>query len=59
VKELAPGDVIVEVDGKSVKNADELEKILAGSKPGAVLLAKIRRGEASRFAAIPIPKPAS
>jgi serine protease Do len=59
VKELAPGDVIVEVDGKAVKNADELEKVLAGSKPGAVLLAKIRRGEASRFAAIPIPKPAS
>jgi serine protease Do len=59
VKELAPGDIILEVDGKSVKNADELEKVLAGSKPGSVLLAKIRRGEASRFAAVPIPKPAS
>ena len=45
------------VDGKSVKNADELEKLLAAAKPGSVLLARVRRGEASRFAPIPIPKP--
>ncbi len=57
IKELSPGDVITEVDGKSVKNADELEKLLAAAKPGSVLLAKVRRGEASRFAPIPVPKP--
>ena len=57
IKELSPGDIITEVDGKSVKNADELEKLLAAAKSGSVLLAKVRRGEASRFAPIPIPKP--
>ncbi len=56
IKELSPGDIIVDVDGKTIKNADELEKALSSAKPGGVLLARIRRGESTRFAAVPIPK---
>jgi S1-C subfamily serine protease len=41
-----PGDVIVTVDGKAVKTADELYAILERHKPGETITLKIwRRGE--------------
>ncbi|NUP05754.1 MAG: PDZ domain-containing protein [Polyangiaceae bacterium] len=56
LKEARPGDVIVEVDGKPVKDVDQLEKLLSSATKGAVLLAKVRRGDLSRFMPIPIPE---
>ncbi|HTJ80687.1 MAG TPA: trypsin-like peptidase domain-containing protein [Polyangiaceae bacterium] len=56
LKEVRPGDVIVELDGKPVTDLDTLGKQLAAAKPGAVLLGKVRRGEVVRFVPIPMPK---
>ncbi len=56
LKEIRPGDVIVEVDGQAAKDVDQLEKQLSSAKAGATLLAKVRRGDATRFVPIPIPK---
>ncbi len=55
LKEIRPGDVVLEVDGKPIKDVDALESLLGSAKPGSVLLAKIRRGEATRFAPVPVP----
>lgn len=56
LKEFHPGDIIVEVGGKPMKDVDQLEKTLSAAKPGSTLLAKVRRGDTTRFAAIPIPQ---
>jgi serine protease Do len=56
LKEIMQGDVIVELDGAAIKDVDALQHALEGSKPGTVALAKIKRGDFTRFAAIPIPK---
>jgi S1-C subfamily serine protease len=55
LKEVRPGDVVLEVDGKPIKDVDALESLLGTAKPGSVLLAKIRRGESTRFAPVPVP----
>jgi serine protease Do len=55
LKEVRAGDVIVEVDGKSVSDIDSLERILEKAKPGSTLLAKLKRGDTTRFAPIPVP----
>lgn len=54
-KELLPGDVIVEVNGTRVKNVQELKAVASKAKPGSSVLAKVRRGQITRFAAVPIP----
>ena len=41
------GDIIVELDRKAVKNANDLSKRLKASKDGALVL--VRRGEATLF----------
>lgn len=56
LKEIDPGDVIVEVDGTPTPNTDVLTKVLEKATPGSTLLAKLRRGDTTRFAPIPIPK---
>jgi serine protease Do len=56
VKELRPGDVVVELDGKPVADSAAMEKLLASAKPGTIALAKVRRGDATRFVPIPLPK---
>jgi serine protease Do len=56
LREIRSGDVIVEVDGAPTKDVDQLEKQLTSAKPGKVLLAKVRRGDTTRFVPIPIPK---
>jgi serine protease Do len=55
-RELAPGDVIVEMNGTPVKDAQDLKNAVAKVKPGSTALVKIRRGKLTRFAAVPIPK---
>jgi serine protease Do len=54
IEELRAGDVILEVGGQKVGTPADLEAIVARATKGEVLLAKIRRGGATRFAAIPI-----
>jgi serine protease Do len=56
LKEIMQGDVIVELDGVAIKDVDALQHALEKSKPGTIALAKIKRGDFTRFAAIPIPK---
>ncbi len=55
LKEVRPGDIVLEVDGKAIKDVDALEALLGGAKSGAVLLAKIKRGDSIRFAPVPVP----
>ena len=55
LKDLRPGDVLLEVGGQPVEGLAELEAITRRAKSGDVLLAKIRRGGATRFAALPMP----
>ncbi len=54
IRELRPGDVVLELDGKPVESAADLDALASRAKQGGVLLAKIRRGGATRFAAIPV-----
>jgi serine protease Do len=56
VRELVPGDVVVEVNGAPVRDTQELRSAVARVKPGTTALLKIRRNKSTRFAAAPIPK---
>lgn len=49
---LAPGDVIVEVDRKPVKSADELRAKVREARADKPILLRVKRGDASRFVAI-------
>jgi len=55
IRDLAPGDVIVEVNKKPVKNMADLRAAMASLKPGSAALLKVRRGKAMLYAAVPIP----
>jgi len=55
-RELAPGDVIIDVNGTPVKDSNDLRNAVAKVKPGSTALVKIRRGKLTRFAAVPIPQ---
>jgi serine protease Do len=54
--EVRPGDVVVELAGQPVANIGALRAALAKVKPGSVVLAKVRRGPMTRYAAITVPK---
>jgi serine protease Do len=54
--DVRPGDVILEIAGKPVGDVDALGRVLTAAKPGATLLARIRRGDALRFAPIVVPR---
>ncbi len=56
LKEIRPGDTIVEVAGTPTPDVDALQKALEKATPGAMVVAKVRRGDAARFAALPVPK---
>ncbi len=56
VKEIEPGDVIVEVNGAATANVEALRAALAKVKPGTTALVKVRRGKVTRFAALTIPR---
>jgi len=55
LREVRPGDILVELDGKPIADLEGLEKQLAAAKPGATLLGKVRRGDVTRFVPIPMP----
>jgi serine protease Do len=56
IRDLQPGDVIIEADGKPVRDIPSLRAALKQAKPGTTSVLKVRRGRLVQFAAIPIPK---
>jgi serine protease Do len=55
VRDLAPGDVIIEVNRAPVKDVAGLRAAMAKVKPGEAALFKVRRGRSTQYAAVPIP----
>jgi serine protease Do len=55
VRDLQPGDVVIEVNGTPVHDAAGLRAATANLKPGSTALLKVRRGKAVQFAAVPVP----
>jgi serine protease Do len=55
IRDLVPGDVIVEVNGTPVRDAASLRAATAHLKPGSTVLVKVRRGKSIQFAAVPVP----
>jgi serine protease Do len=55
VRDLTPGDVVVEVNGAPVKDAAGLRLQASRLKPGTTALLKVRRGRSTQFAAVPVP----
>jgi serine protease Do len=53
--ELLPGDVITEVNGVRVADVAALGAAVGKLKPGTTALLRVRRGNTTRFAAVPIP----
>ncbi len=53
---LRPGDVILKVNRKDVKNVDDYARIVDKLKPGDTVLFYIQRGDANIFVAFSIPK---
>jgi serine protease Do len=56
VEELRPGDVIVEANGAPVRTTADLSAALAKAKPGGAMLVKVKHGEQTRYAAVPVPE---
>jgi serine protease Do len=54
VRDLIPGDVIVELNGKPIADAAGLRAALSAAKPGSTALLKVRRGKRMQFAAVPV-----
>ncbi len=54
VQGLRPGDVIVEVSGKAVKNVDDLRKTLDGKNKGETALLKVRRDGKAVYVGLPV-----
>jgi serine protease Do len=55
VRDLAPGDVILELNSQPVKDVPGLRAAMARAKPGSTALLKVRRGKLVQFAAVPVP----
>jgi serine protease Do len=55
IRDISPGDVIVEVNGAPVKDAASLRNATSRLKPGTTALLKVRRGRVVQFAAVPVP----
>lgn len=53
---LAPGDIIVEIDQKPVKDVQTLNHLLAGAKAGDTILFLIDRGGATIFVTLSVKK---
>jgi serine protease Do len=56
VRDLSPGDVIIELDRAPVKDVNGLRAQMGRLKPGATALFKVRRGRQVLFAAVPVPQ---
>ncbi len=55
VRDLVPGDVIVDINGTPVKDAAALRVAAGRLKAGSMALLKVRRGKATQYAAVPVP----
>lgn len=55
VRDLEVGDVIVELNGATVRDATSLRAELGKAAPGTTALLKLRRGRATRYGALPVP----
>jgi serine protease Do len=55
VRDLAPGDVIVELNRVPVKDVVALRAEMNKLKPGSTAIFKVRRGKLSLYAAAPVP----
>jgi serine protease Do len=55
VRDLQPGDVVIEVNGAPVRDAAGLRAAASRLKPGSTALLKVRRGKSVQFAAVPVP----
>src|SRR5690606_16659919 len=55
---LEPGDVIVELDGKRVRDAESLREALAEVQPGGLVLAEVVRDGQRRAIGLQHPEPA-
>jgi serine protease Do len=55
IRDVAPGDVIIEVNRTPVKDAPSFHAAMAKQPPGGTVLVKVRRGRLTQFAAVPIP----
>ncbi|MEO5727147.1 MAG: Do family serine endopeptidase [Byssovorax sp.] len=55
VRDLAPGDVIVELNRSPVKDVVTLRAEMNKLKPGSTAIFKIRRGKQLLYAAVPVP----
>ena len=56
IRDLTPGDVVVDVGGTPVKDVAAFRAAVAKQKPGSTVLLKVRRGKLTQFAAMPIPE---
>lgn len=56
VRELQPGDVILEMNREPIQDLEDLRAELERAPAGSMALFKVRRGRMVRFAAAPIPK---
>jgi serine protease Do len=54
-RDLAPGDVIVELNGAPVRDSAGLRAASARLKPGSTAIVKVRRGKGVQFVAVPVP----
>ena len=55
VRDLVPGDVIIEANGVPVRDMASLQATMARAKPGSTALLKVKRGKVVQFAAVPVP----
>jgi serine protease Do len=55
VRDLTPGDVIIELNGAPVKDVVGLRAAMSRVKPGTTALLKVRRGRSTQYAAVPVP----
>jgi serine protease Do len=55
VRDLAPGDIITEVNHVKVTDAQSFRAAIAKQKPGSTALVKVKRGKLTLFAAVPVP----
>ena len=54
VRDLAPGDIIVELNNMPIADVAGLQTALAAVKPGTTALLKVRRGKHVQYAAVPV-----
>jgi len=53
---LRRGDVILEIDGKIVRNLSEYRQAIAGLKTGELFLFRVQRGQSTTFVTLRIPR---